>query len=82
MLHVEIEVPALEKRYEFGLNENMKIRVIIEEVAAIIGQHEEKKWDLNDSPLILCCCGTGQILPEGRTLYECQVQPGSRLLLL
>ena len=38
MLHVEIQVPALEKTYEFSLNENEKVKVIIEEIAAVIAQ--------------------------------------------
>lgn len=82
MLHVEIEVPALDKKYEFSLNENVTVKNVIEEVAAVIGQHEQRSWSREESPLLLCSCTSLRILPEGKTLYECQVQPGSRLMLI
>lgn len=82
MLHVEIEVPALDRKYEFSLNENVKIKEIVEEVAAVVGQHEQKSWRENGNPFLLCNCSTSRILPDGKTLYECQIQPGSRLMLI
>lgn len=82
MLHVEIKVPALDKKYEFSLNENVTVKNVIEEVAAVIGQHEQKSWSQGEAPLVLCSCSGLGILPEGKTLYECQIQPGSQLMLI
>ena len=82
MLHVEIEVPALEKKYEFSLNENAKVKVIIEEIAAVIAQYEQKTWKTEGSPLLLCDCGRHRILPLGKTLYECRTKQGSQLMLI
>ena len=45
MLHVDIYVPALENNYEFSLNEHAKTGVVIEEIAYVIGQKEQKSWN-------------------------------------
>ena len=44
MLHVEVYIPAVMKNYEFRLNEHVKTAVLIEEMAHMISQKEQKPW--------------------------------------
>ena len=82
MLHVYIYVPALENNYEFSLNEHAKTGVVIEEIAYVIGQKEQKSWNGKIENLILCNAENDCILPKEKSLYQCKVLPGSRLILL
>lgn len=44
MLHVDVSVPAISKNYEFSLNEHTKISMLIEEIASVIKQKEQRQW--------------------------------------
>lgn len=81
MLHVEVYIPAVMKNYEFSLNEHVKTAVLIEEMAHMISQKEQKPWK-KDGRLLLCNASRQCLLPGEKTLYQCRVQPGSRLMLL
>lgn len=82
MLHVDVYIPAAMNSYEFSLNEHAKVGALIEEMAAIIKQKENRQWEGGISGLLLCNESTGHILPSSKTLYQCKVKPGSRLILL
>ena len=82
MLHVEVRIPAIAVDYEFSLNEHVKIALLIEEIAFIVAQKQQKKWDRNYSELILCDCSSQHMLPMEKSLYQCKVKPGSTLMLL
>lgn len=82
MLHVDVYIPAAMHNYEFSLNEHAKVEALIEEMAAIIRQKENRQWEGEMSGLLLCNESTGHILPSSKTLYQCKVKPGSRLILL
>ena len=82
MLHVDVSVPAISKSYEFSLSEHAKISMLIEEIASVIQQKEQRQWQRKIDNLILCNQSNGHTLPMEKTLYECKVSPGSRLLLL
>lgn len=82
MLHVDVYVPAISKNYEFSLNEHAKISMLIEEIAAVIRQKENRRWSQNGSQLMLCNQSGGYTLPMEKTLYQCRVRQGSRLILL
>lgn len=82
MLHVDVYIPAVLHNYEFSLNEHAKIGVLIEEMASIIKQKENRQWDGDMKDLLLCNESNGHTLPAEKTLYQCKVKPGSRLILL
>lgn len=82
MLHVEVHIPGISKSYEFSVNEHVRISLLIQEMMHIISQKEQRQWEQNGSQALLCNCSRGYILPEEKTLYQCKVQPGSRLMLL
>lgn len=82
MLHVDIYIPAIAKSFEFSLDEHTRISMLIEEIAYIVSQKEQKKWEGSIRDLILCNLSKQCILPLERTLYQCKVRPGSQLVLL
>lgn len=82
MLRCEISVPALTRSYEFSVNEHVKIPVLIEEVTSVIGARERCRWVDDANGAILCDIERGRVLPRERTLYECHVTPGSKLMLI
>lgn len=82
MLHVDVYIPAISQNYEFSLNEHSRVEVLIDEMAAIISQKEQKQWMGETSSLILCNRSNQHMLPMAKTLYQCKVRPGSQLILL
>lgn len=82
MLHVDVYIPAISQNYEFSLNEHSRVEVLIDEMAAIISQKEQKQWTGEISSLILCNRSNQHMLPMAKTLYQCKVRPGSQLILL
>jgi hypothetical protein len=82
MLHVDIYLPTLEKDYEFNVNEHVRIRVLIDEIASILSTKEQLAFCPDTSGLNLCDATGGVFLPDEKTLYQCRVRPGSRLILL
>lgn len=82
MIHVDIVVPSIDKTYEFTLNENIKLLYVIEEIAYVIAQNEQRSWVGEMGDLLLCNCSSGMVLPRERTLHECHVMDGNELLLI
>lgn len=82
MLHVDVYIPAVTRNYEFSLNEHAKIKALTEEIASVIRQKENRQWEGDMSRLLLCNASNGHTLPPEKTLYQCRVRPGSRLILL
>lgn len=82
ILHVEVYIPDLMKSYEFSLNEHVKISAVIDEIAHVISQKEQKPWEKSKDILILCNCINGTILPMEKSLYQCHVGTGSKLILV
>lgn len=82
MVLVDIYVPSVDKTYDFHLDETASVRVIIEEIAEMIGQkeHTEIAGDIN--ALTLCDRLNQRILPKDASLRECGVRSGSGLLLV
>lgn len=94
MLRCEIAVPALFHSYEFSLNEHVRIPALIAEIMSVIEDYEGCKWvggaekaeDAEEAECVknavLCDAVRGRILPREKTLYECNVTPGSKLILV
>lgn len=82
MLRVEVCVPAINRTYEFVLNDRMPLPVVIEECAEVIASREHRMWAGSTDDLVLCDASSGVTLPREKTLHQCKVSPGSRLLLV
>ena len=82
MLHVEVFIPTLQKEYEFSLNEHSRVSALIDEIISVISVKEQKKWENDGQGMILCDAITAGILPAEKTLHQCRVRSGARLVLV
>ena len=82
MILVDVYVPALGNTYDFKLDEEEKIGIIIEEISELVGQKEHSGIVGEIDDLMLCLQGDQKILPRNMTLNEAGVLNGSSLILL
>lgn len=82
MILVDVYVPALNEIYDFNIDENTTVLSVVRELCEVICQHE--RWPSivgSNDAMILSCLQLEQILPLHRSLSECGVEPGFRLIL-
>lgn len=82
MIMVDIKVPGVEQTYDFSLDENAPIMLVMEEIVEMIGQKEHCVIAGNREELLLCSYGSRTVLDKRATLRECGIVTGSRLLLV
>lgn len=82
MILVDIKVPGVEQTYDFSLDENAPIALVMEEIVEMIGQKEHCTIAGNKEELLLCSYERQAVLPKKATLRECGIATGSRLLLV
>lgn len=82
MILVDVFVPSVDKEYDFQLSETASISMVIEEISEMIGQKERTEIVGDVNRLQLCDQERQCILDRNRTLAECQVTTGCRLILV
>lgn len=82
MILVDIFVPSLDKTYDFQLNENIKIKLIVEEIVEMIGQHEHSTIVGSVDELELCSKTNGFVLDKNKSLLGSKVNTGDSLILI
>ena len=82
MIMVDVYVPVLDKEYDFCLNPDVKISMVIEEISEMIARKEHSQIVGNAGELILCDREEGRILDNSKTLGICRIQTGRRLMLV
>ncbi len=82
MIIVEIYVPYIDKRYEFRLNEDVAISVVVDEVCSIISEKEQRALPGVDKSMVLFHVGRGIALSGEKSLYESNVDTGDKLFLV
>lgn len=82
MIVVDINVPAVDKNYNFSLNEDVHIKSVIDEVTEMIGQKEHADLCGDIGQLNLFHLSGMRALPRENTLNECGVKNGDTLLLV
>ena len=82
MIVVDVFVPALDKTYNFSLNENVKINAVITEITDMIEQKEKMSFIGEQSKLRLYNKETRSRLPVENTLSECFIKSGKYLILI
>lgn len=86
MIIVNVKVPALEKVYNFSLEEKAQISELIEELALLVYQKEGLPLE-NDPKesfreLSLCAPDAGGQLDHGCALADYGIRDGSELILV
>ncbi len=82
MILVDIYVPAVDKTYDFQLNENTQISAVIDEIIEMVGQKERAVLWGDADELLLCEKGIERILNKNDTLYNVGVVTGKTLILV
>lgn len=81
MILVDVFVPAVDKQFDFCLDENRYIADILEEIGMIVfGAGEDMKERMQS--LILCDYNGRRILPMNQTLKMNGIGNGYRLVIL
>ena len=83
MILVDILVPALNKRQDFKLDEDAFVVDVIDEIGGIMiamSGNGNAKDTIQD--MLLCDMERGQIIPLNRTLKQCNITNGSRLMIV
>lgn len=81
MVIVEIEVPAISRKFDFRLPSTGKIRDIVAEIARVL-EITQGNILFDTEALLLCDRDTGRVLDPGMTVAELQIKDGSMLMLL
>lgn len=82
MILVDVDVPVIDKTFDFQLDENSYVSDITEEIGEIIAAVQQNTLEKSDSVMMLCSYDKRQILIGSKTLAECGIRTGSRLLFV
>ncbi len=82
MILVDIYVPGVNQTYDFSLDENAKISLLLEEISGMICQKEQCTLDGNVKELLLISQGKQKILSPELTLSQYGIAQGERLMLV
>lgn len=82
MIIVDVDVEAMGQTYDFKLNENVPVIKLIDEMCELISRKEKCAPVENPMKLVFCKRMTGQILPHDKTLQECGIVSGDKLMLI
>ncbi len=82
MILVDIVVPSVEKTYDFKLEENTQIALVLEEIAEMVSRREHCGIKGNKEELLLCRYDGQIVLDKRSTLRGSGITDGCRLMLL
>lgn len=82
MIMVEINIPAIDTEYDFSLDEDVQIKLLIEEIAEMICRKEQNKLIGNEERFSLCSVDKTCILSKNKTLRDYGINNGEKLLLV
>ncbi len=82
MIIVDVEIEALDKVYDFKLDDEVPISKIIDDICEMLSQKEKCAASVNSENLILFARKTGSILSQNMTLRNCNVVSGDKLMLI
>lgn len=81
MILIDVYVPALDKVYDFSVDENSAISVLTEELAEMICQYEQYDPIEHPERIMLACESKRLRLPANETLLSCGIRHGERLIM-
>ena len=82
MILVDIYIPSLDKNYDFQVDENVSINSLILEITEMIENETKSEKNREPEKFMLCSMDQKKILEKYRTLKECDIRNGSKLLLV
>lgn len=82
MILVDIYVPGVNRTYDFSLDENAGISLLLEEISGMICQKEQCTLDGSVKELLLISQSRKKILSPELTLASYGIVQGDRLMLV
>lgn len=82
MIIVNVRVPALEKVYNFSLDERAGIKDLIEEIVELIAQKECVPFGGNLEEMVLCSVENGEQCGKDHCLSDYGIVSGAELILV
>lgn len=82
MILVDIYVPAVNQTYDFSLDENATISLLLEEISGMICQKEQCRLSGSVKELLLVSQSKKKILNSEKNLSYYRVKQGERLMLV
>lgn len=79
---VDIYAPGANQTYDFNLDENVKIELLVEEISGMICQKEHCSLSGSTKELLLVSQNQKRILNSDLTLSHYKIVQGDRLLLV
>ena len=82
MIIVESYVPSIDRTYDFKLNEDVVLSIVIEEITSVICQREKCRITGEKNDFLLLRAESNSILSKSLSLYENDVKTGDKLILV
>lgn len=82
MIIVDIEVPSIERKYQFSVEEQVSVETLIAELAEVICQKEQCTLKGDIAKMCLCSGESRRILDRKRTLSQQKITNADQLLLV
>ncbi|MFR5633998.1 MAG: EsaB/YukD family protein [Monoglobales bacterium] len=82
MILVDIYTPAMNRTYDFNLDEHVTISNLLEEISGMICQKEQCTLKGSQKELFLVSRNRNRILNSDLTLADYQISPGDQLMLV
>ena len=82
MIIVNIKVPALEKEYNFSVDENAPVQDLVEEIAELIVQKEGVQFSGSMEDMVLCSREPGFQCARRNCLNDYGIYGGAELILV
>ena len=82
MILVDVHVPSIDMVFDFMMDADVPVGVLVREAADILSHKLQEELKDPDRHFVLCSPDKQCILPEDNTLKECGIPGGSRLLLV
>ena len=82
MILVDIYIMAIDKTYDFNLDEDTPISILIEEISEMVSQKEKMELEGKSGDFYLCSKQDKSILAKELTLRECNIRTGDCLFMI
>lgn len=82
MILVDINIVSIDKTYDFNLDEDTPIGVLIEEISEMVSQKERMELEGKSEAFYLCDKKDSCILPKASTLRKCHIRTGDFLFMV
>ncbi|MBO5303965.1 MAG: hypothetical protein J6A92_07945 [Lachnospiraceae bacterium] len=82
MILVDIYIPAVEKNFDFMLDENVPVEQVMTEISEMISKKAMGNRMAQAEDFLLCSMDTKKMLNPELSLYMNHIQDGSKLIFV